>query len=402
MQTSTKIKIGILSTTLLIAVGTAVYQVNTWSNSYDKMEQKQIQNFETLWDEVWDEKTKTFTSKLTPDKVQKLETLAGTPAQQELLDLAKTSVSLITVKHHNATLSQYVAAANYYYQSEKADNNFPDQQKLNSSIITEIETLITDINTNINNLNITNNTIDFDKTISSVIVLNQISTNLKWTDLTTFNNHISKINTLIQTQVQENNDKLKQEEIINLKAKLDEFVLLTKEYESNIKSDYITIKDLKAILNQLSNIDVSKHQDWFVNLQSYDGTITQTSYFTSFTNQFFIDNKDLEPYKEQLSQISILVELKRNTSNVSKKSDEKKEQVFQYSLNTSTSQSESDLVNINSLENIAIKIIQTQTVKTYVEETQSSSTTSSSSSGQTSNSTTTDSSTTPIPIRRQD
>ena len=62
MQKSTKIKMTILSVITLMTVGTTAYQINKWSQSYNKMEQQKIQNFDTLWDKVWDQNSKTFTA----------------------------------------------------------------------------------------------------------------------------------------------------------------------------------------------------------------------------------------------------------------------------------------------------------------------------------------------------
>lgn len=396
MQKSTKIKLSLFSTLLLISVGTTVYQINNWSKSYSKIEQKEIQNFDTLWSEIWDTKTNTFNNKLNKHIIQKLDKLAGTPSQQKKLNLAKTSEPLITINNNNSTLTQFIAAANNYYTNEKYDNDYTEQQKINTSIAASIEKLISDINLSIEKLNISNNSIDFDKSLQTPLNLPTIQTSLKWQDLTIFNDNITELNTLIQTQVQENNKKIEQESIIQLKQKLDEFLQTTKKYKDNIQTQYISIKDLKDLLTKIEQIDVSKHQDWFTNLKTYDTTPIETQYSTSFTSKFFTEHPDLQKYQNQLSKITIPVNLTRTISKVIKKSDESKTQTFEYSLNTSISQSDNDLININSLQNIAITISQSQDIKQYVEETPSSTTTSSSDN---TNPTTEPTTTNPIPIR---
>lgn len=196
---------------------------------------------------------------------------------------------------------------------------------------------------------------------------------------------------MIKTQVVENNNKLKQEQIIQLKDQLDAFVTLSKQYESNIKSDYITIKDLKLILNTLSKIDPDKNANWLNSIRSFTlidninptGTTTLTSnYNISLTDKFFEDNQSLKTYQTQLSQMTIPVIQEQIVSIVDKKSDESKSQTFNLSVNTSISQSDNDLININSLQNISITAQQKQNIKIYRKPESSSTSTSSSSSNQ--------------------
>lgn len=391
MQKSTKIKISILSVVTLVAVGTTAYQINKWSQSYNKIEQKQIQNFDTLWDKVWDQNSKTFTAELNQSIVQQLEQYADTPSQQKKLKLAQTSAPLVSIKHSNSNLTQFIAAANQYYQTESADNDYPEQQSFNTTVLKDIEDLIITVNQNIDQVLVTNNKIDFDKSITKEYQLTPVTTNLLWKDLTVFNKHVSEINSLIKTQVVENNNKLKQEQIIQLKDQLDAFVTLSKQYESNIKSDYITIKDLKLILNTLSKIDPDKNANWLNSIRSFTlidninptGTTTLTSnYNISLTDKFFEDNQSLKTYQTQLSQMTIPVIQEQIVSIVDKKSDESKSQTFNLSVNTSISQSDNDLININSLQNISITAQQKQNIKIYRKPESSSTSTSSSSSNQ--------------------
>lgn len=391
MQKSTKIKISILSVVTLVAVGTTAYQVHKWSQSYNKIEQKQIQNFDTLWDKVWDQNSKTFTAELNQSIVQQLEQYADTPSQQKKLKLAQTSAPLVSIKHSNSNLTQFIAAANQYYQTESADNDYPEQQSFNTTVLKDIEDLIITVNQNIDQVLVTNNKIDFDKSITKEYQLTPVTTNLLWKDLTVFNKHVSEINSLIKTQVVENNNKLKQEQIIQLKDQLDAFVTLSKQYESNIKSDYITIKDLKLILNTLSKIDPDKNANWLNSIRSFTlidninptGTTTLTSnYNISLTDKFFEDNQSLKTYQTQLSQMTIPVIQEQIVSIVDEKSDESKSQTFNLSVNTSISQSDNDLININSLQNISITAQQKQNIKIYRKPESSSTSTSSSSSNQ--------------------
>ena len=405
MQKSTKLKIGILSIVLLTSVGTATYELHKWSKSYSKMEQKEIKSFETVWSKIWDNKTKTFKPTLTQATIQDLTKYTATPSQKEKLKAAKVTAPLLSVANKKSSLPQLLAAANNYYIYKDDDDNYPEQQKANEQTLKNIETLIQNINTDIDLLTLTNNNIDFDKSTTTSFQLTPISTPLAWDGLEVFNSHVNAINNLIKTQVTENNERQNQETIIQLKQQLDEFNNLAKQYESNIKSNYITIKDLKSILSILSNVQVVQHKNWFNGLNTAetnvnDANTVETTYVSSLSDQFFIDNKELQPYQNHLSQIKITVVLTKKMTPVSNKSDESTKETFQLTVNTSVSQNDDDLVNTNSLSNISIVVTQNQTIKYHKRQTETSDSSSTLSSSDNQSSTSSSSST--IPIRRED
>ena len=175
---------------------------------------------------------------------------------------------------------------------------------------------------------------------------------------------------LYELQQKENQTKIEQKAIIDLKSKLDEFVKLSKEYETNIKNDYITIKDLKEILNSLNQISPNVKDSYFTNLKDYASESTSTSYKTYFSDDLFNQNQTLNKFKNHLSQIEIDVEFKADVANVTNKNDEKSSQTLKLSLNTSLSdENDDDLVNINSLKNIKLNLIQNQIIKKFKAET---------------------------------
>ena len=58
------LKLTVVSVSVLILIGSVGYEVHNWTKSYQTMERQTIQNFDTLWSTIWDDKTKTFNEKL--------------------------------------------------------------------------------------------------------------------------------------------------------------------------------------------------------------------------------------------------------------------------------------------------------------------------------------------------
>lgn len=367
MKKTTKIKLGIVTGLTVLVVGAGVYEVNNWIHSYSIMKKQEIQTFDSIWNRIWDKKTKTFNDKLNQNVIQQLEKLAGTPPQKEKLTFAKSSVSLMTVRNNPSTIIQFVEAANAYYQAEHSDDKYPEQQQLNTDTIAKIEAIIGAINDNIGKISVEGDSVNFDKTITQEFALTPINTELPWKDKDVFNKHVNEINNLVKKQVKENNDKISQENIISLQGKLDEFVRLAKEYQSNIANNYISIKDLKTIISTISSIDVANHTNWFTYIEGYDNKGGSTSYYTQFSNQFFVDNPSMQKYQSYLSRASILVNLSRTVTNVNVKSEESDSQKFTIQTGTSVNQKDDDLLNIGGLQYIKITITQNQTIKVYKE-----------------------------------
>ena len=89
MKKTTKIKLGIVTGLTVLVVGAGVYEVNNWIHSYSIIKKQEIQTFDSIWNRIWDKKTKTFNDKLNQNVIQQLETLAGTPPQKENSPLRK-------------------------------------------------------------------------------------------------------------------------------------------------------------------------------------------------------------------------------------------------------------------------------------------------------------------------
>lgn len=364
------LKLTVMSISALLLIGSVGYEVHKWTKSYQSMERQTIQNFDTLWSTIWDDKTKTFNDKLDQNMIQSLEQYASTPTYVKKLKLAKSSVGLNIIEYNTSTLNQLLSASNSYYELQEDDNDFKEQEAKNQSIIEKIETLIKNINDNNSLLTYNNKEFSLSDINPDIQKISSLSTDIKWKDLSFYNKNIEDLKKLYELQQKENQTEIEQKAIIDLKSKLDEFVKSAKEYETNIKNDYVTIKDLKEILNSLNQISPNVKDSYFTNLKDYASESTSTSYKTYFSDNLFNQNQTLNKFKNHLSQIEIDVQFKADVTTVTNKNDEKSSQTLKLTLNTSLSdENDDDLVNVNSLKNIKLDLIQNQTIKKFKAET---------------------------------
>lgn len=360
------LKLTVMSISALLLIGSVGYEVHKWTKSYQSMERQTIQNFDTLWSTIWDDKTKTFNDKLDQNMIQSLEQYASTPTYVKKLKLAKSSVGLNIIEYNTSTLNQLLSASNSYYELQEDDNDFKEQEAKNQSIIEKIETLIKNINNNNSLLTYNNKEFSLSDINPDIQKISSLSTDIKWKDLSFYNKNIEDLKKLYELQQKENQTEIEQKAIIDLKSKLDEFVKSAKEYETNIKNNYVTIKDLKEILNSLNQISPNVKDSYFTNLKDYASESTSTSYKTYFSDNLFNQNQTLNKFKNHLSQIEIDVQFKADVTTVTNKNDEKSSQTLKLTLNTSLSdENDDDLVNVNSLKNIKIDLIQNQTIKKF-------------------------------------
>ena len=360
------LKLKVISIGVLILIGCVGYEVHNWTKSYQSMERQAIQNFDTLWSTIWDDKTKTFNDKLDQNMIQSLEQYASTPTYVKKLKLAKASVGLNIIENNVSTLNQLLSATNTYYELQEDDNDFKEQEEKNKNTVEKIETLIKTINDNNSLLTYNNKEFSLSEVNPDVQNLSTISTDIKWKDLSFYNKNIEDLKKLYELQQKENQTEIEQQAIIDLKSKLDEFVKLAKEYEANIKNDYVTIKDLKEILNNLNQISSSVKDSYFTNLKGYVSESTSTSYKVHISDELFNQNQTLNKFKSHLSQIEIDVQFKADVTTVTNKNDEKSSQTLKLTLITSLSdENDDDLVNVGSLKNIKLELTQNQTVKKF-------------------------------------
>ena len=373
-----KIKLGIIIGLGVITIASTSVELYKWTNSYSKIEKNQIQTFEGLWSTIWDSNKKTFNANLDNNVISKLEELSSTPKDRLKVDLAKASVNLMYIHFNKSSLNQIINASNNYYQNEEKDNDFKEQEDLNKSIVEQIENLIQQLNDNNSKIELKNEQLNFDQYSTEEFQLSPIDTKLNWNDLDIINKNINDFNFLIKRQVEENNIKNQQQSIIDLKSKLDEFVQKTKEYQDEIKKDYITLKDFKELLNKIYSIDISKNLDYFDKFKDIDFKNTNQQYTIKFSNQFFEKNTDFKKYENQLKDIELNINLTVNLTKIKSKSEESKTQKFEFVNKLNITGNDDDLINIHSFKNLKLNIEQKQEMKEYVEEIQTPSSSSSS------------------------
>ena len=366
--TPKQIKLGILISAAVLTVGSTTYEFYKLKTSYANIQQNQIQTFETLWNTVWDSNKKLFNKKLDNTSIQKLEELVNTPNEKTKLDLAKLSLPLVQINYNMSNLTQIVNASSNYYQNEDKDDKYKEQEAFNKDILQKIEDLIKQLNTNNTNIQVEAEKLKFDQNLKEGFELTPIKTDLKWSELDTFNKNIADINFLVQRQIEENQQKDKEKEIIDLKSKLDSFVKSTTDYQNKIESDYITIKDFKDLINEIYAIKIDQNNNYFDKLKDMDFKNQNQTYTISFTNEFFKKNSTTKKYKDYLNNLSITVNLTVKLNKVNKKENENKTQTIEWSHKPDISVNESDLINVHTLSNLKFSMDQKQDFKQFVED----------------------------------
>lgn len=397
-----KLKISIISILILLAISSVTFELYKWTTSYASMEKQMIQNFDNVWSQIWNSETQTFNEKLNQNTIQTLEQYATTPTYMSKLKLAKSSVNLNVINNSESTLNQIISAANDYYTNINDDNDFKEQQQKNEDTVANIETLINQINDNNDTLLIDNKEFTLKTIADDISKLNELNSSINLKDLKTYNNNIKNLKDLVEKQINENDEKIKEQNIIDLKQKLDEFLIQSKQYEKSIKNNYINVSELKKILKTLNESTSNINESYFSNLEGYQSSTQSKTYETKFDKSYFDKHKSLENYKSYLEKINIKVYLSTETSNVKNKNDEGKKQTLKMEVNTSvTNENDDDLVNVESLTNININLYQNQTIKIYTPQRESSrETTTSEPSTPTTSTQTSVTSTERIPIRR--
>lgn len=361
-----QIKLGILIAATVLTIGSATYEFYKLKTSYAAIQQNQIQTFETLWNSVWDSNKKLFNDKLDNTSIKKLEELVNTPNEKAKLDLAKLSLPLVQVNFNTSNLTQIVNASSNYYQNEDKDDHYKEQEAFNKEILQKIEDLIKQLNENNQHVQVEAEQFKFDQTLTEGFELKPIKTELKWSELDTFNKNVKDINFLVRRQVEENQNKDKEQEIIDLKSKLDAFVKSATDYQSKIKSDYITIKEFKDLLNEIYAVKIESN--YFDKLKELDFKNQTQTYTIFFTNEFFEKSSTAKKYEDYLSKNTINVNLTAKLTKVNKKENESKSQTLDWSNKLDVATNDTDLINIYSLSNLKFTIDQKQELKQFVEE----------------------------------
>lgn len=326
--------------------------------SYQQIPVKKIENFETIWNRVWNPKVKQFNSKLTPTVIRQLEAKAVTPTQREQLRLAKASVGLVQVFTKDTTIDQFINASNNYIRQNDADDHFKEQETINKDRLAKITAFIKSVNHTLEHVSIYNqHELTYDKEIRDKkgLLLDKLNPHdVKWdaTEKATVNRLIGQFDQAINQQIAENKKKDTAQTIISLKGKLDQFLQQVSQLKQTIATNYIDGKTIQKIKKALMDVEIDKHRNWLITIEPL--TTSKTDYTTTFSAQFFEDHVDLKSYQAVLSQITIPVRVLKETT-----SDPSYEQ-FGYNLATNLNIDDNNLLLIASLKNIKISISQTQ------------------------------------------
>lgn len=344
------------ATTLLTAGGMTAGALIV--QSYQQIPVKKIENFETIWNRVWNPKAKQFNSKLIPTVIRQLEAKAVTPTQREQLRLAKASVGLVRVFAKDATIDQFISASNDYIRQNDADDHFKEQEAINKDRLAKINTFIKSVNHTLEHISIYNqHELTYDKEIRDKkgLLLDKLNPRgIKWdaTEKATVNHLIGQFDQAINQQIAENKKKDTAQTIISLKGKLNQFLQQVSQLKQTIATNYIDGKTVQKIKKALTDLEIDKHRNWFTTIEPL--TTSKTDYTTTFSAQFFEDHADLKSYQVVLSQIVIPVRVQKETT-----SDSSYEQ-FGYNLATNLNLDDDNLLLIESLKNSKISISQTQ------------------------------------------
>lgn len=367
-----KAKSVMLMTTVLLGTG-SVYCYKVY-DEYKNMQVLQIESFDSVWKDVFDDKTKMIRL-VSEDQLSKLKNLAKTPSDRKRYELANISNQMMRLidKDQSFEIEQITSVISKYHSMSKIDDDFAEQQKTNEAILAESEKFISELSSSIESLDATEDLseLTFDTSIRQVEKFKEVTTSIRWSRLEEYNDGISRLNLAIENQVNENHQKDSQTWIANLKSKFDAFLALVESAKESLKKDYISSKDLKTIVSIFDKIG-SDHKDWMNDQTIFEYKDTSKESSTSFSQKFFDDNPDLAKYKDLLSKITISVKTNVSTVRASSKSEESKSMRYSVSHSDVTSLTDSDIVELSSLSNLKISITVNQQNSVF-EESRSSS-----------------------------
>ena len=371
-QMKWKVKSVMLMTTVLLGTG-SVYCYKVY-DEYKNMQVLQIESFDSVWKDVFDDKTKMIRL-VSEDQLSKLKNLAKTPIDRKRYELANISNQMMRLidKDQSFEIEQITSVISKYHSVSKIDDDFAEQQKVNEAILAESEKFISELSSSIESLD-TNEDLSeltFDTSARQIEKFKEISTSIRWSRLKEYNDGISRLNLAIENQVNENHQKDSQTRIANLKSEFDAFLALVESTKESLKKDYISSKDLKTIVSIFDKIG-SDHKDWLNDQSVFEYKDSSKDSSTSFSQKFFDDNPDLAKYKDLLSKITISVKTNVSTVRTHSKSEESKSMRYSVSHSDVTSLSDSDIIELSSLSNLKISITVDQQ-NTVFEESRSSS-----------------------------
>lgn len=367
------------STAVLLLTGCVyVYGI---VDHYRSMKIKEIDTFETFWPNVFDEKTK-LVKKVSDEDIKKLKSLAQTPTDKSraiFIDISN-KMSSLTQESSSLTIDQILSILADYQINEKHDDSYTDQQSINTSILSKAEEFVKNVKESVSYLHFSDDhsQLTFDQNVTQFDKIPTISTEIRWNKLDIFNSKISELNSSMESQIKENQDRDLNVKMIELQPPFDKFIKEVDELKNSLKNEYVKMKTLRDFEKIIKKLDTSK-ADWLNDKSVFDYVEESKTTKTYLSDKFFEDNPTLDTMKSDLKLIPINVEIKSEILETSTKSNEKKSMTAKIDMTDFSGTNDDDLIKKSSIYNLKIDLTVDQVQVRYKETRRPQSTTPSSS-----------------------
>lgn len=363
---------------LLLTGGAYVYGI---VDHYRSMKIKEIDTFETFWPNVFDEKTK-LVKKVSDEDIKKLKSLAQTPTDKSRAIFIEVSnkMSSLTQESSSLTIDQILSILADYQINEKHDDSYSEQQSINTSILTKAEEFVKHVKESVSYLHFSDDhsQLTFDQNLTKSDKIPTISTEIRWNKLDIFNSKISELNSSMESQIKENQDRELNTRMIELQPSFDKFIKEVDELKNSLKNEYVKMKTLQDFEKIVKKLDTSK-ADWLNDKSVFDYVEESKTAKTYLSDKFFEDNPTLDSMKSELKLIPINVEIKSEILETSTKSNEKKSMTAKIDMTDFSGTNDDDLIQKASIYNLKIDLSVDQVQVRYKETKQPQPTTPSSS-----------------------
>lgn len=369
------------STALLLVTGPVVaYEIY---QEYQSMQVLQIESFDSYWkNNVFDENSKLIND-IDDQQLSELKNLVETPTDNSRYKLAEMSISLkkLIDPKSNLEIDQILSIMSDYQLDRDVDKDFPEQREKNLKILETVEKFVDDLSDSLHSLTVSDDQtqILFDRSLTNHEDLQKIETSIRWSKLDKYNSMIESLNSEIKSQILENEDYRKQKTIIDLKQNLDDFIALIESTKEKLKTRYVSVKDVKTMIERLSSIKDS-NSDWLTDSTILDYRGVNEDRSSTLSKKFYLDN-NLNSLVSLADSIRVEVSVRSERLNVRDKNEESK--TSEISVRSSadfTSLKDGDLIEIESLKNLSFKMNVKQVEKIFKEESSRSSSNTDSSS----------------------
>lgn len=357
---------------LLVSGSLVVYEIY---QEYQSMQVLQIESFDSYWKNVFDEDSKLIKD-IDDQQLSELKNLVETPTDNRRYKFAEMSVSLnklIDLKS-DLEIDQILSIMSDYQLNRDIDKDFPEQRDKNLKILETLEKFVNDLSDSLHALTVSDDQtqILFDRSLTSHEDLQKIETSIRWSKLDKYNSMIENLNSEIRSQILENEDYRKQKTIIDLKQNLDDFIALVESTKEKLKTRYVSVKDVKTMIDKLSAIKDS-NSDWLTDSTILDYRGVNDDRSSTLSAKFYLDN-NLKSLASLADLIRIEVSIKSERLNVKDKSEESKTSDISVKSSADfTSLKDEDLIEIESLKNLSFKMKVNQIEKIFKEESSHSS-----------------------------